>query len=157
VPPTLDKAVRAMPARFVGQSQYWYNLQPYRELFGDASIFIGFMEELQRDPPTFFAGLCSFLGVATRAPQRPHLNKSEGKVVPTSAYSKVNALPGIGIAKNVLPSNLRHAVKRRVLSRSVDVRPQFSEPTRARLVEALAPDASELLAHCGKPESYWTF
>jgi hypothetical protein len=157
VPPTLDEAVRAMPDRFVGQSRYWYNLEPYRSLFDHERIFIGFMEDLKRDPETFFGSLCAFLGVARLAAQRPHLNKTAGKVVPTSAYTRVNRLPSTRIAKAVLPQVLKSAVKDKVLSRSVDAPPQFSEETRAELVRILEPEGRRLLSHCGRPKDFWKF
>lgn len=157
VPSTLDKAVRAMPDRFIGQSRYWFNLEPYRSLFGDKRIFIGFMEDLQRDRDTFFATLSTFLGVAPHEPRRPHLNRSVGKAVPTAAYTRINRLPYIDTAKAVLPRSLRSAVKHRVLSHRLDSRPRFSERTHEELVAILEPEARRLLVHCGKPEDFWVF
>jgi hypothetical protein len=157
VPPTLDEAVRAMPERFIGQSRYWHNLEPYRDLFGDQNIFIGFMEDLKRDPETFFGSLCDFLGVSRLGATRPHLNMSAGKVIPTPAYTRVNRLPCVPIVKAVLPQALKTAVKDKILSGKVGGRPQFSEQTRTELVRILEPDSCKLLRHCGKSIEFWRF
>jgi hypothetical protein len=115
------------------------------------------MEDLDRDRNAFFSLLCEFLGVPPVDAQRPHLNKSTGKAVPTSAYTRVNRVPGIHLAKAVLPSTLKTAVKEKLLSRRVEVRPQFSRRTRDQLIELLEPDGRRLLEHCGKSQQFWTY
>jgi hypothetical protein len=157
VPPTLDRAVREMPDTFIGQSRYWYNLAPYREHFGDDRIFLGFMEDLNRDETGFLAELTGFLGVAPHEVQRGHLNKSMGKRVPTRAYTALNQAPFARTFKALLPGGLRRQVKQRLLSRPVAQKPEFSSAVRAELVEVLKPEAEAVLRHCGKPADFWRF
>ena len=156
IPPTIDKAVRQNPAMFVGQSLYWYNLQPFFERFPKKNIFIGFMEDLSRDADAFFADLCAFLGVPPANVARAHQNPSAGKKVPGKMYSAVNRVPFSGLAKRVLPDRLKGAVKDTVLSTSARNVAGFSDELRNALVEQIAPDAEALLAYCGKPKDFWT-
>lgn len=156
VPPTLDRAVQEMPERFVGQSLYWHNISAYRALFGDEQIFVGFMDDLQQDADAFFARLTAFLGVPP-APhiQRGHLNKSMGKRVPTRAYTALNNLPFAGTLKQILPREMRHFARRRVLSRTMTEKPDFSPQVRADLIARLRPDTTAFLSHYGKPADFW--
>lgn len=155
VPPSVDEAVRAMPDLFIGQSLYWHNLEPYRALFPEAQIFVGFMEDLKREPEAFFSRLCAFLGVAEHTIERSHQNPSAGKYVPSAGYTAVNKLPLTGLLKRALPDSLKQMVKQKVLSTKIDSLPDFSVDARTQVLEQIAPDAKALLAHCGKPEDFW--
>ena len=155
VPPSPDEAVRQMPDRFVGQSLYWHNLEPYRALFPETQIFIGFLEDLNRDPDAFFGRLCRFLEVKPRPAQRSHQNQSAGKRVPTRAYTALERLPMIGAVKSVVPRQLKNAVKSRILSREVKEPPVFSPSVHADLIAEIKPDAEAFLAYCGKPLDFW--
>lgn len=158
VPPTLDRAVLEMKARFVGQSRYWHNLTPYREVFGDDQIFIGFMEDLNRDPSAFFAQLCAFLSIpATEKVERGHLNKSAGKRMPNQTYTALRRLPFMATMKAMFPKTIVQAVKSGFLTRTVEKPPQFSDKVKADLIRQLQPDAQALLAHCGKAPDFWRF
>lgn len=156
VPPTLDRAVQEMPERFVGQSLYWHNITPYRELFGDQQIFVGFMDDLQQDAEAFFASLTAFLDVAPQPNiQRGHLNKTVGKRVPTQTYTVLNNLPVTDALKQIVPRKVRRLVRRHLLSRTVAERPDFSPQVRADLVAQLRPDTAAFLSHYGKPADFW--
>lgn len=155
-PPTLDAAVRAMPDLYVDQSLYWRNLSLYRAHFPDAQIFVGFMEDLDRDPQGFFRSLTDFLGVSPAVQiERGHVNPSEGKAVPTALYSRVNRNPLTALFKRLTPKGLRSAVKRRLLSGSARDVAVMSPAVRAETLAAVRDDALTLLAHCGKPADFW--
>lgn len=157
VPPTLDRAIREMPERFVGQSLYWRTLQAYRVHYPDARIFVGFMEDMQADQPAFMARICAFLGVEPIARiARGHQNPSQGKRVPGIGVSALRAVPGLRAAVRLaLPEILRRSIQDRVLSRKVSDLPKVSPKVRAELIAQLAPDSAALLAHCGKPADFW--
>lgn len=156
IPPTPDQAVARLPDRFVDQSLYWKNLSRYRAHFPDAQIFLGFLEDLEADRRAFFARLTDFLGVPPHeAVKRGHVNPSQGKRIPSPAYTAVNRL-GLGaLAKKILPETLRKGVKARFLTTEVADVPGFSPATRAALLAQIAPDAAALLAHAGKPADFW--
>lgn len=154
-PSTIDEAIRAHPEIFIDQSLYWRTLSAYRAAFGDARIFVGFMEDLSRDHDAFFRGLTAFLGVEHAPVQRGHANPSVSKRVPSRSYSLVNGVPGIALAKKLVPEAVRTAVKTRFLSRpsgEVRLRPE----TLDHVTAALGEDPARLLAYCGRPADFWT-
>ena len=156
VPPTLDRAVQELSDLFLGQSRYWHNLEPFRAAFPDSQIFVGFMEDLQRDPDAFFADLCGFLDIAPRNKvERGHLNKSSGKRMPNRAYTVMKSVPLIETIKSVFPQTMIQGVKDAILTKKVDVPPEFSAAVKADLIKVLEPDAKALLAHCGKASDFW--
>ena len=155
IPATVDRAAQQMPDMFVGQSLYWHNLQPYFDHFPKENIFIGFVEDMARDPDAFFADLCGFLGVQPSSVERTHQNPSAGKKVPGRAYSVVNKLPFVGLAKRLLPKGLKTAVKDNMLSSSASDVPDFSDSVRREVLRQIAPDSSALLEYCGKPTDFW--
>lgn len=153
---TLDAAVTTWPERYIDQSLYWKNLQRYRACYPDDQIFIGFMEDLATDRDAFFARLTSFLGVsASQTIQRSHMNASQGKRIPSPAYTFVNRLPFVATLKRAVPKSLRRAVKERMLSRSVDGKPAFSSSVLAHIMPVVQQDAAAFLGHCGRDPRLW--
>jgi hypothetical protein len=158
IAPTLDRAVRETPDIFIDESLYWRQLGRYRAHFADDRIFIGFMEDLKADGPAFMARLCGFLGIApTEALERPHLNPSAGKRVPSELYTAVRRMPGVKALARLTPKGPKQWLKQRFFSTKLDTRPTFSAPVLAKLEAQLAPDAAAFLAHCGKPADFWRF
>jgi hypothetical protein len=158
VPSTLDRAVREMPDHFIDESLYWRQLSQYRAHFADDRIFIGFMEDLKADGPAFMARLCGFLNIPpTEALERPHLNPSAGKRVPSELYTAVRRMPGVKALARLTPKGPKQWLKQRFFSTKLDTRPTFSAPVLAELEATLAPDAAAFLAHCGKPADFWRF
>lgn len=157
-PPTVDAAVRDKPEVYVDQSRYWAQLSRFRAHFDDSRIFVGFMEDMQRDQAAFFAHLCDFLGVpVAREIRRPHANPSAGKSLPTPLYSKLRSMgPVRSAARALVPPEMRDWIVRRTLSAPITENPRMSEQVRKRLLDELRPDAQRLLAHCGKPMDFWT-
>ena len=158
IPPTLDLAVQEMRARFVGQSLYWQNIEPYRAHFGDDQIFVGFMEDLKHKPVAFFESLCRFLEISPKLQaERAQVNKSAGKRIPTRRFTQVNQMPLVRNLKTVLPKGVKALVKDRLLSQSVATKPAFSAAVHAELVTELRADSAAFLAHYGKPADFWVF
>ena len=158
VPATLDAAVREMPERYVDPSLYHRQVARYREHFAREQLFVGFTEDLRRDPVAFFASLCGFLGIEpSAASEARHENPSLGKAVPNARYSAVRRLPGYALAKGLLPAGLRRRARDRYFSDQVSTLPGFSPETRESLLAVVRPDAEALLAEQGKPRDFWAF
>lgn len=155
VPASLDAAVRDQPERFIDQSLYWKNLEHYRAHFPDAQIHIAFMEDLKTDPQAVFAGICGFLGVAPTAEiARPHMNKGEGKRIPSASWGRIKALPGVQLLRDLVPRETRMAIRQKFFSQDAKTA-DFSPQTRAWLIDQLREDAAQFLAHAGKPADFW--
>jgi hypothetical protein len=158
VPATLDRAVIERPEQFIDPSLYWKNISRYRAAFPDEQIFVGFLEDLNRDNSAFFARLTAFLGVAPDPIiKRPHVNPSLGKVVPSPLYTTVNRIPLIGALKRLLPAAQKRFVKERILSIPVSDRLDFSTGIRKCVINAVREDAENFLAHYSKPHKFWPF
>ena len=156
VPPSLDKTVQQLPDLFVGQSRYWHNLAPFRERFAEDQIFVGFMEDLNTDPETFYASLCDFLEISPMQLQKElRANPSAGKRVPSHLYTVINRIPLVSTLKKFLPRGLRDTVKKYVLSKPASARPEFSAGVKQQLVADLSGDSANLLRHYGKPADFW--
>jgi hypothetical protein len=158
IAPTLDRAVRETPDIFIDESLYWHQLSQYRAHFADDCIFIGFVEDLKADGPAFMARLCAFLNIPpTEALERPHMNPSQGKRVPSELYTAVRRLPGVKALARLTPKGLKGWLKQRFFSKKLDTRPTFEASVLAELEATLAPDTVAFLAHCGKPVDFWRF
>jgi len=157
-PPTLDGVVLENPDPFVSESLYWRQISRYRAHFPDDRIFIGFMEDLKADGPAFMARLCAFLDITpTEALERPHVNPSAGKRVPSELYTTVRRLPGVKAFARLMPKGPKQWLRKQFFSTKLDERPAFSLTVLAKLEAELAPDTAALLAYCGKPADYWRF
>jgi hypothetical protein len=158
VAPTLDRAMVEQPDLFIDQSLYWRQLSRYRAHFLDDRIFIGFMEDLKADAPAFMARLCTFLDIApTEVLERPHMNPSAGKRVPSELYTAVRRIPGVKALARLAPKGPKQWLRSRFFSKKLDARPAFSPQVLAWIEAELAPDAATFLAHCGKPADHWRF
>jgi hypothetical protein len=154
---TLDLAVTEHPEFFIDLSLYWKNITRYRTDFPSDQIFVGFMEDLHSDDEDFFKRLCKFLGVPPNPTiGRDHLNQSLGKTIPTRLYTVMNQLPFAGGMKKFTPRPLKNFVRRRLLSKRLSSRPEFSPRIRERVVKALREDAVTFLSNYGKPVDFWT-
>lgn len=157
VPSTPDRAVQEQEDFYVDPSSYWKNISRYRAAFPDSQIFVGFMEDLERDPTAFFARLTRFLDIRENPViKRGHVNPSAGKAVPRRLYSAVNQLPFIGQLKQLTPAPLKNFIKQKLLSRPASKELDFSPKTRADLVKVFRPDATAFLAQYSKTPDLWT-
>jgi hypothetical protein len=155
IPYSVDLAVTEMPDVFIGQSLYWHNIEPYRSLFPDDQIFVGFMEDMSSHPDKFFRGLCEFLDIPFQSVVRAHQNPSSGKLIPTRRYSVIKKMPLLNRLKKLAPVGLRKSVKNRFLSQKLRDLPDFSAEVRKQVLEVVAPDARQFLSSYGKPEDFW--
>ena len=154
-----NKAIWNDPDFFVDASLFWKHITLYQSRFGAENLWVGCMEDMQREPEKFFASLCTFLDI--EAPQSEdalnlHLNKSESKKIPSATYSLIRSLPGFTWLRHLVPSGIRSNLRRNYFVRSKAERPQFSEATLARLHEIIRPDAEQTLAFLGKEPRFWS-
>jgi hypothetical protein len=105
-----------------------------------------------------FLRVSIFLDIApTETLERPHVNPSAGKRVPSEAYTAVRRLPGIKAFARLMPKGPKQWLRARFFSKKLNERPTFSPRVLARIEAELAPDAAALLSHCGKPADFWQF
>lgn len=155
VPSSVDAAVLALPDEFIGQSQYYYNLQPYIERFPRENIFIGFMEDLKCDAPKFYAELCDFLEVEAIPGKRGHVNPSAGKRVPNELFTKVNSLPMVHLVKGAAPKKFKGAIKNMMKKKVSSSDISLSPPVLAEVLKTIKHDAELFLEYVDKPQDFW--
>lgn len=155
VPSTVDAAVKELRDEFVGQSQYYYNIQPYKNLFPRDNIFIVFMEDLRADREAFFQKLCDFLSIEYTASQRGHVNPSEGKKLPNQLYTMLNRSPIVKFTKLLAPKTLKSAVKQMMMKDASSPDILLSPPVLKMVLESIESDSREILKYAGKPQDFW--
>lgn len=153
---SIDKAVLAERKRFVDPSRYWCQIERYLEFFPRERIFVGFLEDLQSDPQTFFASVCAFLEIdpVTR-PERAKQNTSAGKQLPTQAFERVRGVPGLRQIARLVPRGARRSIQRRLFWRPMDDRPAFSPEVERQIRAELASDTARFLDFCSRPADFW--
>lgn len=154
-PPTVDDAIRQQRDDYVGQSQYFYNIQPYLELFPKENIFLGFMEDLSSDSGAFWLQLCQFLDIQESPVQRAHVNPSLGKKVPSRLYTTLNKFPLVKYAKIVTPNSLKSHMKALMMTEAASPDVAISPAVFSEIREILEDDARKLLDYAGRPYSFW--
>ena len=156
VAPTPDQAVIEKPELFIGTSLYWQTISHYRDAFSDDQIFVGFVEDLERDSYGFFARLENFLGIYSDddiAYER-RANPSAGKKILTPFYSRLRQLPFAKTARKMLPQRTKDIMKYR-LTKPVPDRLEFSPATRLDLTNSVRDDSKKFLSHYGKSSDFW--
>lgn len=156
VPPSLNRCFIEEPDWIVNESRYWENISHYRRLFPDLQIFVGFLEDLQRDKVALFTRLTEFLGVSPMPPaKREHLNPTIGKAIPSPFYSALHRVPRP--VKQLVPAQLKEAMRKKFLTQRVHEKPRFSDAIRRQATEAVRSDAERFLEYAGKPRDFWKF
>jgi len=157
--PTLDAALVRQRETLVEQSLYKKQLSPYLNRFDRKQFFVGFMEELDRDPHTFFNLLTDFLGIDeffAREDEEAvlHKNKSAGRRVPGKRYTAFSSLPLYKSLKKASPEGFRTWLKDRFFTDPAETI-VLSEDVRAKLLEEVRPDAEVFLRTFGRDEDFW--
>ena len=151
-PNSVEAAIRTQPEIFLDQSLYHNNLQRYRAHFPDSQIFVGFLEDLNRDPQAFFDRLCDFLEIPHFVAERTHANPSAGKRLPTPAYDRASKSP----FKRLVPKILRKRLKRALFTKPVKAVPKDPLDLPPDMARTLREDARAFLAQQGKPAEFWS-
>lgn len=156
-PAALDDILTVSRDRYLGQSLYWSTLSAFRTHFPDEQIFVGFMEDMNFDQPSFMASLSDFLEVPRfETVKQLRKNPSEGKLVPSRLEDALKRLPAFRSIKKYFPDSFRAEVKNRLLSKPYDAHAMwFSPVVEHELTQILRPEADALLTHYGKSPDYW--
>ena len=156
--PDPNEAVREDQRFFVDASRYWLQLSAFRQEYPDASIWVGFLEDLKTDAQSFFDELAKFLGLtpASELGLGPlHMNPSTRKLVPNRRYTAAHALPGKSLLSAILPTSIKQAIRHRFLSTRANGSFAFDQETVQWLAEELRIDSRHFLDFCRKPTTFW--
>lgn len=153
-----NRSVLSDTDHLIDPTDYWKQINAYRDYFSDDQILILFTEDLKADPMAFFYRCFIFLDVdpdfvVEGADER--INRSKGKFITRPLLSKLRTVPGYRVMPKLLPRRLRAAIRQKMfLKRMVD-RPAWHSDTRRWALDQLRESSLMLLRHCGKPETFW--
>ncbi len=140
---------------YVACGRYHHFLSPFLERFGEERTLILFHEDLVADPKRVVAKLFGFLGAdASFVPDLDARHNRSGVI--TGRLRRVLWTRSIAVRTALrphLPATVRRAVGRRFLT-ELD-RPTLDRSVRARLVDLLHDDISQLEQLTGRDLSHW--
>jgi hypothetical protein len=160
--PDFNRALKSSREWLVDSSNYWLELERYREYFPEEQIKVVFFEDLIRDWRGVLSECFTFLGVDPGAEldeSLVHLNRSADKRVRRKSVSLLRRLPGvegaIAAAKRVLPETWRAQMRRHLLDARASSRPRWSAESRRWVADELREDTERFLTFYGKNGDFW--
>lgn len=156
----LNKAVRSDPELTVYPSYYWKQVDSYLQHFPREQLWLGFLEDLKRDPSAFFTALCTFASINPLQRQNDPVRKNPtaGRPMLGANYTRLRRAPGAGLLRALLPSSVKNAAKKMMAAPSpspAELLARLDLPDR--LHADLRDDARRFLEFAGRAPDYWEF
>jgi hypothetical protein len=158
-PFSLGECMREFP-QMVNDSLYWRRISRYRERFGDDSILVVFLEDLQKSPGAVLNKCFHHLGLDPLqypAKIEAKLNAGEAKLYDTRIlrYLRTNPRTGFKLAR-ISPPRQDWFLRPLCLRRPFGKRPiVWDDESLGLLEENIVPDAGKFLAYCDRSLSSW--
>ena len=152
----LDADLRRIP-EFLGTSNYWQRLGPYRERFPDERIHVVFQEDWRRAPLDVLAGLLRFIGVDEGwSCPAPHAEVNDRwlKAKPRLLLDLMLRLPGYRRVAALIPEPARPVLRRVLKRRPIDAS-AVSPDVVAYAWESLHQDIDRFLRWAGRDVGMW--
>jgi hypothetical protein len=149
--------------RCVNTSKYFYQMEPYLELFPRKQIWIGFYEDFIENKTTFFQELFEFLELK-KEPLLNILNDQEIKIktdakVPKNQWisQKLNQTFLCQSLKKILPIELQNKCKNLLYEykESNSEKYQICPNIRERFINEIEEDMKKFLELSGKSANFW--
>jgi len=153
-----NQAVKVNRNRLVDASNYWQQISVYRNFFLDSNIHIIFFEDFVRDSEGTMRKCFEFLGVDPEAApinSNLHAGKTSGRLAPRDTLSKFRSYKIFRSLTKLVPDSLRRTLKRKLLFKKIDGRPQWQAQTREWVASILEKDTERFLEFYGKPKDFW--
>lgn len=156
----IDDALSDLDCDYVGTSRYRFQLDPYLQRFGEERLLVVSQEDMRNDRRAVLRRAFGFLGVDETFDSaefdREWMVSAERGPVFSAAAGFAQRL-GVRRLWARLPAGARWMITRRLSQgrKGATERPEPSPEVRARLVEALADDASELRKLTGDAYAGW--
>lgn len=157
---TLNKDVRKKlyTPNLIHASQYWLQVNAYRDLISDTQIKIFFYEDFVRDPQGVFDQCLEFLGLPahTVSTGDAHLNPATPRRGDTRLMGRLRQLPAFGALAKRTPASVKERFyPLSLFSCTRGGKPDWEPSTRKWVLDQLVPDAAQFLKYYGKPADYW--
>ncbi len=153
-----NQAVRLNRDWLVDSTNYWQQLNLYRQHFPDDRIHIIFYEDFKKNPADVMRKCFMFLGVDPEfalADPSLHIGDFSNKTVPRQSLSKLRQFALFRTMRELIPASLRDSLKKKFLFKKVEGRPEWQPETRVWVADLLEQDTAKLLDYCGKPQDFW--
>ncbi len=138
-------------------SLYWERLQDYRAHYPDSQIHIVFLEDLARDPEATVREVFAYLGVDPEIPLATEdavLNSREDKLADRQWWKILHRFFLFRWIRAALPESWVRRL-RPLFRKKLAADTTWDPAVLAWAKEQVRPDASALLAYCGKPADFW--
>lgn len=155
-PFTVKEAMQRFPS-IVHDSLYWSRIANYSACFPEEQIKIVFLEELRQEPQRIISEIESFLGITQEDIPLIRDNAGEGKFYDTRILRWARNARVIGPQLAKIPAREQHPMlaKWGLRKRFVQAPTWGSDVANLPEMRQVAAEAAQLLAHCGKPVSFW--
>ncbi|MGK7911987.1 MAG: sulfotransferase domain-containing protein [Synechococcus sp.] len=155
-----NRSVRLNCDWLVDASNYWQQLEPYRQHFSDEQFHVVFFEDYKANPTDTLASCFQFLGVDPTiqvSAANLHLNPSQGKIVPRQFLSVLRTQSWFRAVIQLIPQSLRDPIKQQLCFRQMSGRPTWNRNELEWVCDSLQADTQRFLEFFGKPTDYWSF
>jgi hypothetical protein len=161
VHPDFSEAMRRNAAAYEDSSNYWREINVYRELFPDDQILVLFLDDLKADYRTVLRQCWEFLGVDPRVTLEPpgRSNEAAEKALQGRAYWYMLHVPGLDWLYRLTCGrfpDVWSALNRSLVSVRGTGRPRWDPQLRRDVVRRLRPDIETFLQFCGRRRDFWT-
>ena len=153
-----NRSVRLNCDWLVDASNYWQQLEQYRQYFAAEQIHVVFFEDYKADPTATLKSCFQFLGVdpsIQASTASLHLNPSRGKKVPSQFLSALRSQSWFRAAAQLIPENLRNPIKQQFFYRHMSHRPTWTFNELQWVCDCLQADTERFLDYYSKPKDYW--
>ena len=153
-----NTAVKLNRDRLVDSSNYWQQINVYREFFSDDDIHIIFFEELIKDPVNVMKNCFEFLTVDPEQynfEEHLHIGKTAGRKMPSVTLSRMREYAIFRSMVKLIPESIRVPMKRKLFFKKINGKPEWDIKTKQWVAEVLGPDTNKFLEFYGKPNNYW--
>ncbi|WP_425398140.1 sulfotransferase domain-containing protein [Aeoliella sp.] len=153
-----NQALKVNKDRLIDSTNYWRQLEVYRELFGEENIHVIFFEDLLQNPDAVMQSCFAFLGVDTSVPlNNPdlHVGTTKGRFAASNTLSRLRENAMFRFAVRLAPAQMRYAIRNRLFLKRIDTRPTWSASRREWVASQLREDTLRFLEFYGKPVDYW--
>ncbi len=155
---SFNKSIRTQPDIYVDSSNYYCQIEHYRQYISDEKILVLFYEDFCRDPEEILSRCFDFLKVdpnVRHADIRRPRNVSSKKRADSSLLFLLRSVPGYALRHHALSSDQRRRLKQRFFRRPLDQRPKWHPKIRRQVLDEISGDLVRFLERYGKQPDFW--
>lgn len=143
---------------FIGASQYWRQIQVYRNFFPDERIQVLFFDEFFQNPGQAVKACYQFLGVNPDVRPKNSRRRYNSILVEKPFLQAARRLPLYVWISKLIPPEWRAEIRRAYLTKTPPRGlSRWDLDSYRWTADQLEEDASKFLQYCGRPAATWQF